>query len=435
LRENLDDELDDIRGLLETKPARKPLPSQTSLFKKELVTTTSNGQNEEEKKDSLNDYSDYDKALRELAMDQRAQATDRTKTEEEIAMEEKEKLEKAELARKRRMEGLDSEDEDDEPKHKHHHKKRKAAAPQGDDLEDDYLEELEEEVERLGKGLSLEDIQGASRSKHDEDDDDMDEDDEEEGDDDGEDEDDEEDEEDDEELETDNEDLESDDEAPVFGDDDDDDMNEIGNAGVVKKAKAVKPTKQTEKKEIPYTFECPTTHGEFLEILQDLDVEDAVLVTKRIRVLYHIKLAQENKEKISTFLGVLVDHIAYIASTVSPLPTAVIDKLNMHAFDIAQQLPTAAATVFTDKLKAMQSNMSQKMKFSASSWPDIEDMALLRLLGQIFSTSDLTHPIATPAMLFMCQALSQCPIQNEIDLGRGLFLTLIAYEVSSILLT
>jgi nucleolar protein 14 len=107
----------------------------------------------------------------------------------------------------------------------------------------------------------------------------------------------------------------------------------------------------------------------------------------------------------------------------------------MHAFDIAQQLPTAAATVFTDKLKAMQSNMSQKMKFSASSWPDIEDMALLRLLGQIFSTSDLTHPIATPAMLFMCQALSQCPIQNEIDLGRGLFLTLIAYEVSSILLT
>lgn len=82
LRETLDDELKDIRGLLETKPARKPLPSQTSLFKK--------AEGENNNKD-LEDYSDYDTALLELATDRRAMATDRTKTEEEIALEEKEK--------------------------------------------------------------------------------------------------------------------------------------------------------------------------------------------------------------------------------------------------------------------------------------------------------------------------------------------------------
>ena len=99
LRDELDDELDDIRDLLETKSVRRPLPSQNAIFKR--------NENENPREEDLDDYSDYDKAIRDLANDQRAQATDRTKTEEELAIEEKENLEKAERARKRRMEGLD----------------------------------------------------------------------------------------------------------------------------------------------------------------------------------------------------------------------------------------------------------------------------------------------------------------------------------------
>ncbi|KAG1047765.1 hypothetical protein G6F42_029096 [Rhizopus arrhizus] len=74
-------------------------------------------------------------------------------TEEELALEEKEQLEKAERARKRRMEGLDSDSEDEGSK-KRSHKKRKGA-PQGDDLDDDYLAELEDDVNQLGQVLKL----------------------------------------------------------------------------------------------------------------------------------------------------------------------------------------------------------------------------------------------------------------------------------------
>ncbi|KAI8087486.1 nucleolar protein 14, partial [Thamnidium elegans] len=419
LRENLDDELDDIRGLLETKP-RKPLPSQNAVFKR--------NENENPREEDLNDYSEYDKAIRELATDQRAQATDRTKTEEEIAIEEKEKLEKAERARKRRMEGLDSEDEDEGSHKKKSHKKRKGA-PQGDDLGDDYLDELEDDVVKLGKGLSLEDIRN-SLEDDDEDEDDEDEDDEDE------DEDDEDEDEDDEEGETDNEDIEDmeeddEEEAPVFGDDDGDDMNEIGKAGVVHKKKVQKPV-ESEKREIPYTFECPSTHDELLKILEGLDVEDSVIVTQRIRVLYHIKLAHDNKEKLTKFLGALVDHMAYVASTVSPLPTTVLEGLGKHVYEMSQQLPEVAGQIFTARLKKMHGDMAKKMKHTSSSWPDIEDLTILRSIGHIFSTSDLTHPIATPALLFMCQALSQCRIQSEMDLGRGLFLTLLTYEYQTV---
>ncbi|KAG1283376.1 hypothetical protein G6F66_010929 [Rhizopus arrhizus] len=409
LRENLDDELNDIRDLLETKPVRKPLPSQTALFRK---TESENVQSND-----LEDYSEYDSALMELASDRRAMATDRTKTEEEIALEEKEKLEKAERARKRRMEGLDSEDEDEDD-HKKGRKKRKNA-PQADDLDDDYLEELEDEVNNLGKGLTLEDIQnGASEEEEEEDD-----------------EEEEEDEEDEEEEETDNEDIEgSDDEVPEFGADDEDDMNEFGTTGMIKKIKKSSTKTTTEKKrEIPYTFECPTSHDEFLTILDGLEIEDVVVVTQRIRVLYHVKLNPENKGKLSTFLGVLVDHVAYIASTVSPMPIDVLEKLSAHIFDISQQVPEASAEVFTDKLRKMQVEMGKKMKFNTgSSWPDVEDLMILRNIGQVFSTSDLNHPVGTPAMLFICHALSQCRIQTEVDMGRGLFLTQILYEYQKV---
>jgi nucleolar protein 14 len=421
LRENLDDELADIRGLLETKPVRKPLPSQNALFKR------NEDENPREKIDeTLDDYSDYDKAIRELANDQRAQATDRTKTEEELALEEKENLEKAERARKRRMEGLDS-DSEDEGSNKRSHKKRKGA-PQGDDLDDDYLAELEDDVNQLGQGLTLEDIQNGLVDEDDEDDED---DEEESGDEEEEEE--EEESDDDADEETDNEDIEAEDdeELPVFGDDDDD-MNEMGSSGVVQKKVIKSTTTKSEKREIPFTFECPTTHDEFLEILKGLEVEDSVIVTKRIRVLYHIKLAQENKAKLSQFLGVLVDHLAYVASTVSPLPTKVLEQLGLHVFEISQQLPETAAQVFNAKLKKMHGEMAKKMKHSGSSWPDVEDLTLLRSIGQIFSTSDLTHPIATPALLFMCHALSQCRVQSEVDIGRGLFLTLLTFEVSLI---
>ncbi|KAI8052601.1 nucleolar protein 14 [Gilbertella persicaria] len=419
LRENLDEQLADIRGLLETKPARKPLPSQSALFKRTEDEKPKNS-------DDLDDYADYDKAIFELANDQRAQATDRTKTEEEIAIEEKEKLEKAERARKRRMEGLDSDSEDEGSSKKKSHKKRKGA-PQGDDLDDDYLAELEDEVDKLGKGLTLEDIQNGALDDEEEDsEEEEEEDDEEEGD--------EDDEDDEEEEETNNEDLEDMDDEPLeFGDDDDDDMNEMGQSGIVKKKQTKSPQVSTEKREIPFTFECPTTHEAFLQILEGLEVEDCLVVTKRIRVLYHIKLAHENKAKLSQFLTVLVDHMAYIASTVTPLPTTVLEKLSLHVFELSQQLPESAAQAFHSKLKKMQAEMAKKMKHTTgSAWPDVEDLTMLRLIGQVFSTSDLMHPIATPASLFMCHALSQCRVETEIDIGRGLFLTLLTSEYQAV---
>lgn len=295
--------------------ARRPLPSQTSVF----------GRVEDERKDKELDeaaqkasaptveedeYEDYDKFVRELAFDHRARATDRTKTEEEIALEEKEKLEKAEKARKRRMEGLDSEDENTPESGRRSAKgpanKKRKRAPQADDLDDDFDDQ---EGLQLGHGLTLEDImnakgnddeegseeeEGESESEEGESEDDEDED--------GADED------------SDIADLESSDEMD-FGEDE---MNEIGTNGKIvkqngKKAKATAtaPKKNiiSENYEIPYTFECPSDHVEFLEILEDIRMEDTPTVVHRICVMHSIKVAAENRQKMEVGISVLKEVI------------------------------------------------------------------------------------------------------------------------------
>lgn len=438
VRKDLDDEFDDIRGLLDmAKPSgRKPLPSQNRVFErvederkdKELEEAAQKFSQADVNED---DYQDYDKFVRELAFDQRAKPTDRTKTEEEIALEEKEGLEKAEKARKRRMEGLESEDENSTNTGRRSEKgrsnKKRKREPQADDLDDDFVEE---DGPQLGHGLTLEDIMQAGLDEGEESDEAVDD----------EDEDDEEDEEEGEsEEDSDIADLDSSDELDL-GEDDGEDMNEISTNGKVSKATKkssakVSSARSASKKmaedyEIPYTFECPSTHIEFLDILEDIRLEDTPTVVHRICVLYHIKLGAENRQKLQNFFGVLVDHLAHLASTESPMPVKVMDSLNKHLFELAQQMPQHAATVFIEKLALAQAAYKDQVSVT-SQFPDIKTLVTLRSIGHIFPTSDYSHPVVTPAILFMTEILAQAEIRSEVDIGRGLFLSQLLYDVSN----
>ena len=93
----------------------------------------------------VNDDGDYDQRVRELAFDKRSKPKDRTKTEEELALEEKEALEKAERRRQRRMLGQNESDSEEEGTLKG--KRRRGA----DDL--DFDDEGLVEWSGLGAGL------------------------------------------------------------------------------------------------------------------------------------------------------------------------------------------------------------------------------------------------------------------------------------------
>ena len=58
------------------------------------------------------------------------------------------------------------------------------------------------------------------------------------------------------------------------------------------------PSKNIKPKELPFTFPCPETHEDFLQIVEEVEDNDVPTVVKRIRALYHQSLAPENKFKL-----------------------------------------------------------------------------------------------------------------------------------------
>lgn len=215
---------------------------------------------------------DYDQHVRELAFDKRAKPKDRTKTDEELALEEKEALEKAERRRRKRMLGLDSDSEDEDGKPK---AKRKRGA---DDLDDDF----EDEEDFTGIGGGLEEATGDADEEDDEEDD---EDESEEGS-----------EEEGEESEEDS--GEEDTEGESEGEEGDpEDLVSVpqGKRDKIKSA-------GSSAKELPFTFPCPETHDDFLQIIDGIQDTDVPVVIQRIRTLHHTSLALENKFKLQVRL-------------------------------------------------------------------------------------------------------------------------------------
>lgn len=70
---------------------------------------------------------------------------------------------------------------------------------------------------------------------------------------------------------------------------------------------------------------------------------------------------------------------------------------------------------------------------SARTWPGPAELTLLRVVGMVWSTSDLSHPVAAGALLLIGQYLAQSRVRSLGDVAAGLFLCTLAaqYEAQS----
>ncbi|KZT60152.1 Nop14-like protein [Calocera cornea HHB12733] len=410
LRQALDDEFGEIRELLfsnpYTTPAEGSVPNRSSTGSNSvpvgkripvpLVQAPVEAEDQPEQNQEPASDDDYDKFVRELAFEKRSKPTNRLKTEEEIAEEEKERLESAERARLRRMRGEGGEGSDDEGG-----KKAKRRTGEADDL-DDGLDLEEEEISYgLGAGLGAENEDGSESEESEEDDDE------------GEDEEGSEEE-----------------ENGVASDLEDDDAPEdlaIDEAegelsAPARKAKATNGAS----KELPFIFPCPASHEEFLRIVDGFEDSQVPTVVQRIRVRYHPSLGVDYKEKLRVFLTVLIDHVLYAASPPAP-SYMLVASLFLHIKALATMYPIDAAEAFKSKLILMQNNLSRGLSRGATNpesktWAGPAELALLRLVGLLWSTSDFEHAVVNPAFLLIGQYLAQCRVRSLADITSGLFL-------------
>jgi nucleolar protein 14 len=274
LRHQLDQDFDALRLLLYAPDPSSTGSNSVPLGRIREDTTKANATTAAPP--AGNDELDYDTHVRELAFDKRAQPKDRTKTEEELALEAKEALEKAERKRRKRMLGEDEAVESDEDGGRGRAKSKRKRERGPDDLDDDFNND--EELGGLGIGLG-EQVNAESGASTD-DGSDTSEEDGEEGEDDA--------------GQEDSKDSKSEADSDDSSEGEEGDHNDLTTA---RKSGQVS-SKHQKPKELPFTFPCPETHGDFLEIVEEVEDSDIPTVVKRIMALYHSSLAPENKFKL-----------------------------------------------------------------------------------------------------------------------------------------
>lgn len=441
--DRLNDQFRDIVGDLEfrekygAKSKEKEVQPMSSLeaAKKEKILA-------KEKKGALllDEEEDYDK-LMGVMRDERfaAKAKDRTKTDEEIAREEKERLEKLEAARIARMKGeIDGEIA----------KEEKGSSDDDDGEEEDEEDEPANGLEALTGIWSDEydDSDGDSSSEGD----DGDSDDEEEEDDDSEDEEEEDSEEDAEEGTASKRKLSKKDRAAaLLKEANKSKKNEEEEEGVGKPIGKIGRQKaalqnelvqvQTGAKginpEMPYILECPTTMEQFVDMIKEYaeGPEDAREMISRIRK-YHAIRSGGNRERVHNFYDVLMRRMIRLGDHLGSRSTdrrIEIDAVAEAMIEMTKEMSTVAAGLWGRMLGGLHSRLEKSLRdhelgHGGSAWPTPGSFLLLRLLPQLFPVTDFRHPVVTPALLLLGQALSQCPIVCSSDLEAGLFCATLA---------
>ena len=414
LVEQVDAELDDIRGMLAPMSEEKPLPvSEGKMLVSsdrlrlihgqdapEEVEAQINRQEQEKIERKKQNDQDYDRFFRELAFEKRAQATDRTKTDEEIALEARQELEKQEQARIRRMKGLaESDDEEEERSSKKAKKDRKPMrqVAEADDLGDDeYRAGVDGRINSADimpltynkDGVLVNDsifMKPKAESSDDDDSSDESGDSDEESSDESSDgnEDSEQEESSDESgSETENvndtadmdmeplfeeisDSVKSDDEEGIegassqedvdgdesegeyveaLGDDDQEALeamyNEENQIKTSSKKRKLTPSMKIAASELPYVFEAPNNYEEFFELIDNRSNEQQITIIKRLQVLYNPKLSRDNVAKMEKLTCLIADRIINV-STESVPDMALINEYRNILVSLARDHPAA----------------------------------------------------------------------------------------------
>ncbi|KAG7589469.1 Nucleolar protein 14 [Arabidopsis suecica] len=387
--------------------------------------------------------------LNDMAMDIRARPSERTKTPEEIAQKEREKLEALEEERKKRMQETEELSDGDEEIGGEESTKRPRVIS-GDDLGDSFS--VEEDKPKRGwidDVLEREDdVDNSESDENDSSSEDSESEEEEDDESDGGDEkqrkseqrkrhhledweqsDDElgdelEDEEEDDDEEDDeprvHKKLKNDYAAPNKGE---------GLSGTVKQKTNMKKLSSTQR-DIPFMIDPPKNFEELLALVEDCSNEDVILIVNRIRIAHSIKIKAENRKKMQVFYGVLLQYFAVLTSK-KPLNSDLLNMLVKPLIEMSMEIPYFAAICARQRLLKTRAQFCEAIKNPEDGcWPSLKTLFLLRLWSMIFPCSDFRHAVMTPSILLMCEYLMRCPISSGRDIAIGSFLCSIVLLVA-----
>ncbi|KAI9839041.1 MAG: nucleolar complex protein 14 [Thelocarpon superellum] len=405
-REKLDQELPEILALMRGFPTPRPTPPASSMPLKGAVAMNPERAALLVRQDPATVEKEYDLQVKQLALDKRSRPTERTMTEEERADDEARRLRELEEQRLRRMRGEDDEDESGEGE-------ELGTTPLNAEVD---VDEDNAETFGLGRGIAAQ----ASRQPFDVE---------------GEDE-----------FVMDDDLIGSDpDVSKSEGDDvsDEDGLSEVPGMEDEDESELVRSTHEHDDKELKpdavaassgakhslmpdlaYTYPCPQTHKELLEVTLKCALEDLPVVVQRIRALHHSKLHSDNKAKLGRFAATLVDHISYLPNLPTRPSFSVLETLIRHIHSLAKAHAEEVGRAFRARLQ----DFHQIRPLN----PTPGDLVILTAICSIFPTSDQFHHVVTPAALCMARYLGQTQPTTLPEVATGTYLATLFLQYQAI---
>jgi nucleolar protein 14 len=366
LREELDKGMDDMLALLRghkpAAPPPQPVEAETGgpepAMDPERLKLLNGADRETVAKE-------YDSRLKQLASDQRAKPSERTKTDEEKIREEADRLKNLEEQRAKRMRGEQvSDDEANDAKEEN--------SDDDDDLPDEAAEfgftSSNMPEMPLDEKIVLDD-------------------------------------EDDFEV---NDNLIAGDSEVDTSDVSEDEMNDDINAAVeatvddeedefVKGALGDRPDQgaiANREKALAFTYPCPRSHQEVLRVVGDSEVDQLPTIIQRIRALHHPSLSATNKEAMAVFSAALVEHLSYMGTQKHSF--AVTEQVIRHLHSLSRTYHQEIAAAF--RMQLQQAHERKDLHAG--------DLVILTAIGSIYPTSDHFHQVVTPAIMIMAKWLA-----------------------------
>ena len=183
---------------------------------------------------------------------------------------------------------------------------------------------------------------------------------------------------------------------------------------------------------LPFVFDCPTTVEAWAVLAAGKPAALQSIILDRIRACHHVSLAAENRAKLQrlyTLLWKLVQETASAPAANGSMSAEerleTITMLSTHVLAMSPAMPEFAGAVAIKYLRAIQSGHSQACDVDTDGefgWPPAGAMMVLHLCAVVFPTSDLVHPVTTPAILVGSAILAQSIVKTSADVLRGLFL-------------
>ncbi|XRB09508.1 nucleolar complex protein 14 [Pycnococcus provasolii] len=420
----------------------------------------------------------YGEALTTLASDGRARATDRTKTDEELA----EEAEAAEAKRKADAEkrmgpggddldddfgSLDDEDNDDE----HDDDDEEDEEDEEDDDDDDDDEEEEEEDlsladdetlrraydrkmklvtdrlhEKLGQAKGEELLQLLSRQEEGSDSEEEDDDDEEEEEDDDDDDDDEDEEE--------EEDGDGDDDQQQHDDPEDENLlraEPLPNADSIQavpstsaaskpKASPAVPSKRTPTSSapLPSPLPLPQSASELEQLLHGRAAHVHAEVMLNIRDTHRSKLYADERKGMQTYFGVAAQYYARCCAQ-SEMDDTLVARVAEAVHSLALDVPVYAAavacaqidTVMQRRREAASKLASGAAASASDGWPTQQMCMAMHLFTRIFPRTDFRHEVSTRLDLLCSECLCFGLVGSARQAATGLFLAALCARASA----